>query len=103
MKKNVTAAQERQKKHYDAKHQQGCYEVGQVVLVKNMKKLLSKKGDKMDPNWIGPYEVAKCLGKNNYYLRRGNGNKQLLKSVFSSTRLKLFNERGNLCYITAVN
>ena len=76
--------------------------MGQVVLVKNMKKL-SKKGDKMDPNWIGPYEVAKCLCKNNYHLRRRNGNKQLLKSVFSSTRLKLFNDRGNLYYITAVN
>ena len=75
--------------------------MGQVVLVKNMKKL-SKKGDKMDSNWIGPYEVAECL-ENNYHLRRRNGNKLLLKSVFSSTRLKLFNERGNLYYITAVN
>ena len=93
MKANVNEAQERQKKHYDAKHQQALFEIGQVVLVKNMKKL-SKKGDKMEPNWTGPYEVAECVGNNNYRLRRRAGNKELLKSMFNSTRLKLFNERG---------
>ena len=92
MKANVSEAQKRQKKHYDAKHQQTLFEIGQVVLVKNMKKL-SKKGDKMEPNWTGPYEVAECVGNNNYRLRRA-GNKELLKSMFNSTRLKLFNERG---------
>ena len=29
--------------------------------MKNMKKL-SKKGDKMDRNWTGVYEVAECVG-----------------------------------------
>ena len=89
VKANVTEAQKRQKKHYDAKHQQALFVVRQVVLVKNMKKL-SKKGDKMEPNWTGPYEVAECVGNNNYRLRRRTGNKELLKSVFNSTRLKLF-------------
>ena len=93
MKANVNKTQKRQKKHYDAKHQQALFEVGQVVLVKNMKKL-SKKGDKMEPNWTGPYEVAECVGSNNYRLRRRIGNKELLKSMFNSTKLKLFNERG---------
>lgn len=95
MKANVTAAQERQKKQYDARHQQGTYKVGQVVLLKNMRKL-SKKGDKMAPNWTGPYEVAECVGSNSYRLRRRNGTKQWLKSVFDSTRLTLFNKRGKL-------
>lgn len=93
MKANVIEAQKRQKKAYDAKHQQASFEIGQVVLVKNMKKL-SKKGDKMEPNWTGPYEVAECVGNNNYRLSRRTGSKQLLKSMFNSTRLKLFNERG---------
>lgn len=94
VKANVNEAQKRQKKQYDAKHQQSLFEIGQVVLVKNMKKL-SKKGDKMEPNWTGPYEIAECIGNNNYRLRRRTGTKELLKSMFNSTRLKLFNERGN--------
>ena len=85
VKGNVCEAQKRQKKHYDTKDQQGSFKVGQSVLVKNMKKL-SKKGDKMDPNWTGPYEIAECVG-NNYHLRRREGNKVLLKSIYNSTRL----------------
>ena len=90
VKNNVTAAQARQKLHYDARHQQGSYKVGELVLLKNMKKL-SKKGDKMAPNWFGPYEIAECVGKTNYRLKRKG---KILKLLFCSTRLKDFNERG---------
>ena len=76
VKQNVNGAQKRMKKHYDAKHQQGSFSAEQLVLVKNMKKL-SKKGDKMDPNWTGPYEIAECMENNSYRLRR-TGKKQLL-------------------------
>ena len=55
---------------------------------------LTKKGDKMDPNWTGPYEVAESVGSNNYRLKRVTGKKLLLKSTFNSSRLKSFNERG---------
>ena len=96
VKRNVTAAHERQKNHYEAKYQQGCYEMGQVVLVENMKKLC-KKCDKAKPNWTGQYDIPECVVKNNYHLRR-SGNHQLLKSVFKRLSLKLFNERGNLYY-----
>lgn len=62
-------------------------------------KKLSKKGDKMSPNWTGPYEVIESLGKNTYRLREKNGSKAVLKSIYNSTRLKKFNERGNiLCH-----
>ena len=56
VKENVKAAQQKQKLHYDARHQQGGYKVGDVVLIRNMKKL-SKKGDKMKPN--GSYSFIK--------------------------------------------
>ena len=95
VKTNVTTAQERQKKHYDARHQAGSYKVGQLVLLQNKKKL-SRKGDKMASNWTGPYEVAECVGDNCYRLRKSDGKKEELKSMFNSTRLKLFKERGNL-------
>ena len=90
VKKNVADAQERQKMQYDARHQQGSYKEGESVLVKNMKKV-SKKGDKMEQNWLGPYEIAECVGKNSYRLRR---NGKTLKSLYNSTRLKLFHERS---------
>ena len=93
VKENVKVAQTKQKKIYDAKHQQDSFKIGQSVLLKNMKKL-SKKGDKMSPNWTGPYEVIESLGKNMYRLRKKNGNKDVLKSIYNSTRLKKFNERG---------
>lgn len=87
---NVKQAQERQKKHYDAKHQKGCFKENQKVLLKNMKKL-SKKGDKMAPNWYGPYEIAEQIGRNTYRLRKG---KKVLKSAYDSTHLKPFYEGG---------
>ena len=95
VKANVAAAQERQKKLYDARHQEGSFKVGQMVLLQNKKKL-SRKGDKMAPNWTGPYEVAECVGNNCYRLRKSDGSKQEFKSLFNSTRLKLFENRGNL-------
>ena len=92
MKANVKQAQQRQKKTYDARHNPGSFVMGQKVLLRNMKKL-SKKGDKMAPNWTGPYEVSECIGTNTYKLKRiGTGT--TLKSSFSSTRLKLFHEKG---------
>ena len=84
MKANVGEAQKRQKKSYNARHQQASFETEHVVLVKNMKKL-SKKGDNMEPNWTGPYEVAVCVvGNNNYRLGRRTGSKQLLNPCSTS-------------------
>ena len=94
VKSNVKSAQEKQKKDYDKRHQEGSFKVGQKVLVKNMKKL-SKKGDKMEINWFGPYEIDECIGLNTYRLKKQNG-KGCLKVAYSSTRLKAFNERGEI-------
>jgi hypothetical protein len=93
VKRNVKAAQARQKKSYDARHAQGSYDVGDLVLLKNMRKL-SKKGDKLKPNWFGPYIVAECIGSNIYRLKRRDGNQKVLKSKYSSTRLKMYNTRS---------
>lgn len=93
VKANVKHAQKRQKKFYDARHSQGCFTVGQKVLVRNMKKL-SKKGDKMARNWTGPYTICESVGSNTYKLKRVSG--KTLKSSYSSSRLKLFHEKGNV-------
>lgn len=94
VKHNVKAAQKRQKEHYDRKHQRGSFKVGQMVSVRNMKKL-SKKGDKMTQNWSGPYEIAECIGRDTYRLKNTK-NMKCLKSSFSSTRLKPCYVRGNI-------
>lgn len=98
VKRNVKSAQQRQKKHYDAKHAQGCYQLKARVMLKNMKKIF-KKGDKLAPNWTGPYEIGECLGSNTYRLKKMNGD--YLKSKYNSTRLKLFHERGLFHIIVA--
>ena len=90
VKENVSAAQERQRQHYDARHQQGSYKVGDLVLMKNKKKL-SKKGDKMAPNWFGPYKIEECIGASNYRLER---NGKTLNAMCNSKRLKAYHERG---------
>ena len=74
----MAAAQERQKVHYDSRHQQGSYEAGDLVLVKNVRKL-SKKGDKMKPNWTGPYEVVEQLSWKNKLPTEKQGNQSKLE------------------------
>ena len=63
---NIANAQKRQKQQYDAKHSRGKekYKVGALVLIKNSKKF-SRKGSKMEPNWLGPYHIHKVLGQRN--------------------------------------
>ena len=102
MKANVAAAQQRQKKHYDVRHQEGSFKAGQMVLLQNKKKL-SRKGDKLASNWTGPYEVAECVGNNCYRLRKSDESKQEFKSLFNSTRPKLFENRGNLKHKVLAN
>lgn len=59
-------------------------------------KKLSKKGDKMAPNWFGPYEIAEQIGSNTYRLRKG---KVVVRSAYDSTRLKPFYEGGKANFI----
>ena len=68
--------------------------------MKNVRKL-SKKGDKMKPNWTGPYEVVEQVGKTNYRLK-SKGTSQSLKTLFNSTRLKHYHERAGKNIETAI-
>ena len=58
---NIQKAQCRQKVYYDTAHNidKGQYKVGAVVLLRNK----TKKGSKMETNWIGPYVVHEVLSK----------------------------------------
>ena len=49
----------------------------------------------MAPNWLGPYEIAECIGVNTNRLKNKGGT-GYLKTSYSNTRLKVFKEGGNL-------
>ncbi len=90
--KNIEAAQQKQKKTYDAKHSldKPKYKVGAMVLLKNSKKL-SKKGSKMEQNWKGPYQINEVKTKGTFRLCEvDKKNPRVLKQLVNITRLKLF-------------
>ena len=82
----------RQKVYYDATHNidKGQYKVGAVVLLRNSKKL-TKKGSKMEPNWIGPYQV---LSKGTCRLSQAKKPNKVLAQKFNISQLKLYHQNG---------
>ena len=58
---------------------------GSLVLLRNSK-WDTKKGDKMQPKWIGPYEVVCSTGKGVYSSRNPSTGKSLASSTFSRTQ-----------------
>lgn len=93
--KNIKAAQDRQKKYYDAKHCKDIirYKVGSLVLLQNSKKL-SKKGMKLAPNWTGPYEIHEVLPKGTYRLREQGNPSKVLSQKVNTSRLKQYFQRS---------
>ena len=61
-KSNLTAAQKKQKQHYERKHSKpGSYQVGIKVLMKDFTR--KKKGEKLDPKRLGPYSLNMHFAK----------------------------------------
>ena len=67
------------------------------MLLRNNKRD-SKKGDKMQPRWIGPYRVHINLGKGVYKLKNMKG--AILKAAVNQHRLKRYQVCSNdlVCY-----
>ena len=62
--------------------------VGSTVLLRNSKRD-TKKGDKMQPKWIGPYVVVASLGKSLYRIKNKSSD-LVLKNAVHSARLKRY-------------
>lgn len=85
----ITSAQERQKKHYDIRHNQTKQMVkGSVVYIKNYKRI-HRMGSKMEPLWIGPYTVSKVLNKGRVQLENKKSGK-LLRNIYHIANLKVY-------------
>ena len=85
--KNIEKAQERQKKSQDAKQQPLRFKEGDIVLLRNLRKV-ARKGGKLERAWSGPFTISKVLPKGLFNLR--NEDCTELKTPFDSSRLKFY-------------
>ena len=93
---NIQVVRGRQK-YYDAKHckDKAKYKVGDLVLLKNCRQL-SRKGLKLEPNWIGPYRIHETVGKGTYRLCSCGDSSKVLYSLYNITQLKLYFEQNKV-------
>ena len=63
-------------------------QVGSTVLLRNSKRD-TKKGDKMQPKWMGPYIIVASLGKSLYRIKNKSSD-LVLKNAVHSARLKRY-------------
>lgn len=89
-KENIDNAQKAQKETYDRKHLQSELSVGTKVWLENTAQK-ERKGGKMEPVWLGPYEINRSLGKGVYELKNDKG--EIIKKKANIKRLKLYIHR----------
>ena len=87
---NITSAQKRQKETYDRKHQPEEIAEGTQVLLENTAQK-QRKGGKLEPAWLGPYVIHRCIGKGLYELSRDG---KVVKKKANVARLKLYMKRA---------
>lgn len=69
VKKNILAAQQKQKQIYDRKHSiPETFAVGSTVLRKDFTRK-KRKGGKLDYKWLGPYRITHSIGRGIYRLQ----------------------------------
>ncbi|KAL5490728.1 hypothetical protein EMCRGX_G015905 [Ephydatia muelleri] len=95
VKRNILAAQAKQKQHYDAKHTRAkLFDVGVQVLKKDFLRK-KRKGGKLDPRWLGPYIITQKLSKGFYSLQSVANPSDCVKRV-NGAHLKAFHSQVTL-------
>ena len=87
---NITKAQVKQKNTYDRKHELVTINRGAEVLLENTAQK-QRKGGKLEPAWLEPYIVSRCVGKGLYKLSR---NGKIVKTKANIARLKVYKKRS---------
>ena len=63
-----TEAQQAMAKHYDKKHKDRTYRLGEMVMLSTKNIRLRRASKKLADRYVGPFEVIKVIGKNAYRL-----------------------------------
>ena len=90
---NILSAQKSQKETYDRKHEVQVLSEGTEILLENTYQK-QRKGGKMEPLWLGPFRINRCLGKGLYELKNMNG--EVMKKKANINRLKLYKRKQNI-------
>ena len=89
---NISTSQVRQAKDYDARHRGAPLQVGDVIMNYNMK-AKQRKGDRLAPNWTGPYTIVKVHKNGNYTVK--NSKNEVLMTKMCASNVKLWQEPTN--------
>ena len=86
---NITSAKSSLKKHYDRHHQSHKdINIGAKVYIKNSRRI-HRMGSKLEPMYIGPYEVVESLDKGRVRVKNIKTS-QKLKILYHSYSLKIY-------------
>ena len=83
---NISTSQARQAKDYDARHRGAPLQVGDLIMNYNIK-AKQRKGDRMAPNWTGPYTIIKVHKNGNYSVTNSKGEALTMKMCTSNVKL----------------
>ena len=86
---NISTSQARQVKDYDASHCGAPLGMGDLIMNYNTK-AKHRKGDRMAPNWTGPYTIIKVHKNGNYSVKNAKG--EVLMTKMCASNVKLWQE-----------
>ena len=86
---NISTSQARQVKDYDARHWGAPLGIGDLIMNYNTK-AKQRKGDRMAPNWTGPYTIIKVHKNGNYSMK--NTKDEVLMMTMCVSNVKLWQE-----------
>ena len=95
----IKRAQKKQKETYDRKHQPSGIAIGAQVLLENTAQK-QRKGGKLEPAWLVPYTVNRCVGKGLYELWRDVEWSVMVKGR-GELLLKRWGYRTDCCWCTS--
>ena len=89
---NISTAQAKQAKQYDARHRGAPLQIGDKIMNYNTK-AKQRKGDRLAPNWTGPYTILKVHKNGNYSVANSKG--EALTTKMCQSNVKLWQEPTN--------
>jgi transposase InsO family protein len=91
--KNITESQMRNSKHFNKRHREGNFEIGQLVLIHNPRRYKGK-AEKLLHQYHGPYRVLEQRGPVNFYVESIRDKYETL--IVHVSRMKHFYDRKEL-------